>query len=70
MDWIEHERKKIVKETSEGFGMNNWKNCVAISGDGKAGGGTDLGSEGDGELSDNDNICPASLTGLIVMIHG
>lgn len=42
--------KKIVKELSKDFGLNNWKNCVAINGDGKAGGGTDLESEGDANL--------------------
>ena len=35
----------------------------------KAGGGTDLESEGDAEFSDNNHICPASLMGLNLMIH-
>lgn len=29
-------KKKTVEEASQVFGLNNWKNCVAISGDGKA----------------------------------
>lgn len=37
----------------------------------KAGGGTDLGCGGaaNGKLSDDNNICPASLTGLNAMIY-
>lgn len=61
--------KKIVEKGSQVFGLRSWKNCVVIDPNGQAGGGTDLVSGEDGEFSDYNNICPALLTGLHVVIY-